>query len=106
MFVDNTVNDDNIVKEKEKSNVNTNVTKIDMPQNDFNPFIYDRLYNPYYTYSYPYYTYPYYNYTYDIRPFPRQYPGRIHTYNHKNYNFVNKPEHSKIKHDGRKKLNR
>ena len=86
------------VKEKEKGNIDMKVTNSDFPQNDFNPFIYDRLYNPFYTYTYPYYnyntSYPYYNYTYDIRPFPRQYPGRIHDY--KSYNM---PRHDISKHD-------
>jgi hypothetical protein len=85
------------VKEKEKGNIDIKVKNIDFPQNDFNPFIYDRLYNPFYTYTYPNYnyntSYPYYNYTYDIRPFPRQYPGRIHNY--KSYNMP--------KHDGKRK---
>ena len=103
MFLDNTVNEDNIVKEKEKSNTDINVKNIDMAQNDFNPFIYDRLYNPY---SYP--NYPYYNYTYDIRPFPRQYPGRIYDYHehNRNFNIQHKPEHYKFKHYGIKKLNK
>ena len=99
MFLDNTVNEDNIVKEKEKSNTDINVKNIDMAQNDFNPFIYDRLYNPY---SYP--NYPYYNYTYDIRPFPRQYPGRIYDYHEHNRNYNTHNTHNMQKsHDNGKR---
>ncbi len=104
-----TQNNDDIVKEKEKGNIDINIKNIDIPQNNFNPFIYDRLYNPYYTYTYynyPYYNYPYYNYTYDIRPFPRQYPGRIHDYKSfdKNYNFDHKVKHKdKTSEDGKRK---
>jgi hypothetical protein len=100
----NLVNNENEIKEKEKSNVTTQVTNIDVPE--FNPFIYDRIYNPlYYPYAYP--AYPYNNYTYDIRPFPRQYPGRIYDYNGHNrkHNIENKISHTSSinKHDGRKR---
>ena len=91
---------DNEIKEKETKEVKQpQITNIETPE--FNPFIYDRIYNPlYYPYAYP--AYPYYNYTYDIRPFPRQYPGRIHDYhghNDRNYN----TGHKEIKHDGGKR---
>jgi hypothetical protein len=102
-----TQNNDDIVKEKEKSTVDINVRNIDIPQNDFNPFIYDRLYNPFYTYNYPYYnyhtSYPYNNYTYDIRPFPRQYPGRIHNYKSFNRNYNKIKHNDKTTHDGKRK---
>jgi len=82
-----TVNKDNNVKEKEQSEIDE--IYVDRPM-EFNPYIYDRMYNPYYFLGSPY-TYPYVSYAYDPRPVPH-YRSRpvFYTEHRPNYNYTKK----------------
>ncbi len=89
-----TVNKDNNVKEKEQSEIDG--IYVDRPM-EFNPYVYDRMYNPYYFLGSPY-TYPYVSYAYDPRPVPNYYRTRrpvFHTENRSNNNYHKIDRHHK-----------
>jgi hypothetical protein len=98
-YKNNNINTNNNTNNNQKDKINTNnkVREKEYDEDmyierpvDFNPYVYDRMYNPYYFLGSPY-TYPYVSYAYDPRPVPH-YGSRpvFYTEHRPNYNYTKK----------------
>jgi hypothetical protein len=89
-YKNNNINTNNNTNNNQKDKINTNnkVREKEYDEDmyiekpvDFNPYVYDRMYNPYYFLGSPY-TYPYVSYAYDPRPVPWSVKNLRHSRQH------------------------